>query len=75
MRLNVGFSLMGAFIGEFIASDKGLGFLILRAGGLYNIPRAFAASIGIIALAFLLDYIEKNRFSLVQWISVPPQIR
>ena len=37
MRLNVGFGLLGAFIGEFIAADRGLGYLILRAGGLYNI--------------------------------------
>src|SRR5207244_2386651 len=34
MRTNVGFSLLGAFIGEFIASDRGLGFLILRASSL-----------------------------------------
>ena len=47
MRLNVGIGLLGAFIGEFIASDRGLGYLILRASGLYNIPRAFAAAMGI----------------------------
>ncbi|KHE93640.1 MAG: ABC transporter permease [Candidatus Scalindua rubra] len=75
MRLNVGFGLLGAFIGEFISSDKGLGYLILRAGGLYNIPRAFAAAIGITILALILDalarYIERNRHLIIQWISVP----
>lgn len=79
MRLNVGFGLLGAFIGEFIASDRGLGFLILRAGGLYNIPRAFAAAIGITALALLLDacarYIENRSHILVQWLSVPKEVR
>ena len=75
MRLNVGFGLLGAFIGEFVASNKGLGYLILRASGLYNIPRALAAAIGIIALALILDFaarmIEKYRHVLVQLFSVP----
>ena len=75
MRLNVGFGLLGALIGEFIASDRGLGYLILRASGLYNIPRALAAAVGITALAILLDavarYIEKHSHHLVQWLSVP----
>ncbi|MBF0459684.1 MAG: ABC transporter permease [Nitrospirae bacterium] len=75
LRLNIGFSLLGAFIGEFISADRGLGYLILRAAGLYNIPRAFAAAIGIIILALILDaiamYIENKRRFLVQWLSVP----
>jgi NitT/TauT family transport system permease protein len=78
MRLNVGFGLLGAFIGEFIAADRGLGYLILRAGGLYNIPRAFAAAIGITVLALMLDgcarYIEGHRHAVVQVLSVPPVI-
>ena len=75
MRLNVGFGLLGAFIGEFIASDKGLGYLILRASALYNVPRALAAAVGIAVLALLLDWgarwIEKHRHVVVQLISVP----
>jgi NitT/TauT family transport system permease protein len=78
MRLNVGFGLLGAFIGEFVASSKGLGYLILRAAGLYNIPRALAAAIGITVLALLLDflarYVEKHRHVLVQILSVPRSI-
>lgn len=75
MRLNIGFGLLGAFIGEFIAADRGLGYLILRAGGLYNVPRALAAGVGIIVLAVGLDalgrVIETRRYGLVQLISVP----
>ncbi|MCH7575218.1 MAG: ABC transporter permease [Candidatus Marinimicrobia bacterium] len=78
MRLNVGFALLGAFIGEFIAADRGLGYLILRASGLYNIPRALAAAVGITVLALILDgtarYIERHRHSLIQWLSVPKAI-
>lgn len=75
MRLNIGFGLLGAFIGEFIASDKGLGYLILRASALYNVPRALAAAAGIAILALFLDavggWIEKHRYVVVQFISVP----
>lgn len=75
MRLNVGFGLLGAFIGEFIAADRGLGYIILRAGSLYNVPRALAAALGITALALMLDgvarYAERHRYTLIQWLSVP----
>lgn len=75
MRLNIGFGLLGAFIGEFIASDKGLGYLILRASALYNVPRALAAAAGIALLALLLNsvgnWIEKHRYVIIQFISVP----
>ena len=63
---------------HWISSNEGLGDLILRASNLYNIPRAFAAAIGIIALALILDniaqFIERRRYTIVQWISVPPQL-
>jgi NitT/TauT family transport system permease protein len=39
VRLNIGFALIGAFIGEFVSSEAGLGRYILRNGGLYDIPR------------------------------------
>jgi NitT/TauT family transport system permease protein len=75
MRLNVGFGLLGAFIGEFIASDQGLGYLILRASALYNVPRALAAAAGIALLALALDtigrWVEAHRYVIVQSISVP----
>lgn len=75
MRLNVGFGLLGAFIGEFIASNQGLGYVIIRAGGLYNVPRVFAAAMGIVLLALMFDraaaWVETRRFTLLQWLSVP----
>ncbi len=75
MRLNVGFSLLGAFIGEFISSSQGLGHVVLRAASLYNVPRALAASLGITLLACIFDrlasYIEAHRDRLMQLASVP----
>lgn len=75
MRLNIGFGLLGAFLGEFIASQSGLGYVILRASSLYNVPQALAASVGIAILALLFDrlgsIVEKNSILIIQCISVP----
>lgn len=48
-RLNVGFALIGSFIGEYISSDAGLGRYIQRNGGIYDIPRVFLG-VGLLAL-------------------------
>lgn len=65
MRLNAGSALLGAFIGEFISSNVGLGYLILKAASLYNVPRALAAAMFIVILALIFDFlaskIERNR--------------
>ena len=38
-KMNVGFALMGAFIGEFVSSEAGLGHYILKGSALYDTPR------------------------------------
>ena len=52
-RLNVGFAILGAFIAEFVSSDRGLGFYILRASGLYDTPRVIfgVLMLGVLALS------------------------
>ena len=78
MRLNIGLGLLGAFLGEFIASEAGLGHLILRASSLYNTSQAFAAGFGIAALALIFDsfgaFIERRKTAIVQLVSVPRAI-
>ena len=79
LRLNIGLALLGAFIGEFIASEQGLGHIMLKAGGLYDIPYVLAAGVCIIGLAFLFNFfvamIERNRNWFVELISVPHILR
>jgi len=53
-RLNIGFAVIGAFIGEFVSSERGLGHYILRAGGLYDIPRVLFGLVLLAALALAL---------------------
>jgi NitT/TauT family transport system permease protein len=55
-RLNIGLALLGAFLGEYISSERGLGHVILVAGGLYNIPLVLAGVFMIIILGWLLSW-------------------
>jgi NitT/TauT family transport system permease protein len=79
MRLNAGLALLGAFIGEFIASNRGLGYLVLRASSLYDVPRAIAAAFFIVMLALIFDWtgtqIEKRRNILIRWFCISTCIR
>ena len=56
MRLNIGFALLGAFIGEFIAAEAGLGYFILKASGLYDMARVFVGITGIMLLGLLFTF-------------------
>jgi len=55
-RLNIGFALLGAFLGEYISSERGLGHLILVGGGLYNIPLILVGVVMIIVLGWCLSW-------------------
>lgn len=78
MKLNAGLALLGAFIGEFISSNVGLGYLVLRASSLYNVPRAIAASMLIAALALLFDWVassvEVHRSRIIEATCIPKQV-
>lgn len=54
-KLNVGFSLIGAVIGEYISSQHGLGNLILIAGANYNISLVLLGIFSLMILAFALN--------------------
>ena len=55
LRLTIGSALLGAFVGEFIASERGLGHLILRASGLYDSATVLAGIFTLVVLALGLD--------------------
>lgn len=68
LRLNIGFALLGAFIGEFISADKGLGHRILKAGATYDVSLVLSAIILFIFLALLFSgaiYILEK--TLLKW--------
>lgn len=55
LRLSVGAALLGAFVGEFIAAEQGLGHVIVRASGLYETPTVLVGVFAMLAIALALD--------------------
>jgi len=79
MKLCSGFALLGAFIGEYISSDKGLGHFMIRAGSLYDMPSVFAGSIYLVMIALLfnlfIDFFNKNKEIFISHISVGEAVK
>jgi NitT/TauT family transport system permease protein len=67
-RLNIGFAILGAFVGEFIASTHGLGHYILRASGLYRVDEVLAGvlvlSVMSLALSLAVRALERH---IIRW--------
>lgn len=71
MKLNVGFAILGAFIGEFISSDVGLGYFMIKSGSLYDIPAVFAGGFFLVLLSLIFNwgvkYVEKNKLKIIDF--------
>ncbi len=68
MKLNIGLALMGAFIGEFISSEHGLGYMIVKASGLYDQATVFVGILALILIALVLTFlIEQIENHLMKW--------
>ncbi len=67
-RINVGFGLVGAVVGEFMSSKRGLGHLIYEASGLYDLNTVWMGLFVLMAVGFVLyhaiDWIERR---LLPW--------
>jgi NitT/TauT family transport system permease protein len=63
LKVAMSLALVGAIVGEFVSSQKGLGFVILTAQGSFDTPRVFAAililSIVGVGLIGLIDTLER----------------
>ncbi|MFN9609925.1 MAG: ABC transporter permease [Pseudanabaena sp.] len=55
LKIAVSFSFIGAVIAESIASNAGLGYLIVQAASDFNVPLAFAALSTLASLGVMLD--------------------
>jgi NitT/TauT family transport system permease protein len=54
LRIGATLSVIGAVVGEFVGSDRGLGFLISVGRGQYDTALVFAAIFTLIAMALAL---------------------
>jgi NitT/TauT family transport system permease protein len=66
-RINVGFGLVGAVVGEFISSQHGLGHLVFTASSLYDLNTVWLGLFTLMAIGFLLYFI----IDLVERKSLP----
>jgi len=55
LRLSVPYALIGALVGEIIAANRGLGYLLSDAASQFDTAGVFAALVGIIVLALILN--------------------
>jgi NitT/TauT family transport system permease protein len=55
LRISVPYALIGAIVGELIAANRGLGFVLASATGQFDTAGVFAALLVIMAMAFVLN--------------------
>lgn len=65
-RVGITLSVIGAVVGEFVASDKGIGYLIRSSTAYFDIAQAFAALLVLIMLGLVLfqsvNFVQKIFF-------------
>lgn len=69
LRISVPYALIGAIVGEMMASNRGLGYLLADSAGQFNTGGVFAALVAIVILAFILNFLV----SLVEKFAMPWQ--
>ena len=67
LRVAATYSISGAVVGEWIGSQSGLGYYLLRVKESYMLDRVFACVLVIIALSLLMNGIVR----LCQYIFLP----
>ena len=72
MRITLPGALIGAIIGEFVSSNRGIGFLIAHASSRYDTAQVFAAIASLVAFVLLLSALVSRveRF-LLRWRQDP----
>jgi NitT/TauT family transport system permease protein len=56
-KLSVPYALIGVVVGEMLASDQGLGYLLQRSANQFNAAGTFATIITLLVIALLLDFV------------------
>ena len=56
MKVAISLALIGAIVGEFVAANRGLGYMIMMAQGQFDVVRMFAALVVLSAIGLVLFY-------------------
>lgn len=75
-RINIGFALVGAVVGEFISSQHGLGHLVFTASNLYDLNTVWVGLFSLMMLGFglyhLVNFIERRMLPWKQDLTAQP---
>jgi len=66
-RINIGFGLVGAVVGEFISSQHGLGHLIYNASSFYDLNTVWVGLFVLMLVGFVLYYV----IDLIERVLIP----
>jgi NitT/TauT family transport system permease protein len=67
LKVAISLAVTGAIVGEFVASDAGLGYLILTAQGSFNTVRVFSGIVSLAVLGVVFFYL----IELLERVAVP----
>jgi NitT/TauT family transport system permease protein len=68
LHTSVGMAFVGAVVGEYLGSAKGVGYLILQAEGVFDIDTVIAGIFVLTVFALLLDYlVTRIESKLLVW--------
>jgi NitT/TauT family transport system permease protein len=68
LRVNIGFALIGAVVGEYIASQSGLGHAVFVAGSLFDLNTVWLGIIVLTLMASVLSWIVQfAEAKLISW--------
>jgi NitT/TauT family transport system permease protein len=67
LRLNIGFALIGAVVGEYIAAKEGLGYLVYYAGTMYDLSSVWLGIFALMIMALLMDAAVTLLQNRLQW--------
>ena len=56
LHTSIGMAFVGAVVGEYLGSSRGVGYLILQAEGVFDINTVFAGIVVLTMFALILDY-------------------
>jgi NitT/TauT family transport system permease protein len=66
-RLNIGFAMIGAVVGEYISAEQGLGYYVYYSGTLYNLNAVWGGIIALMVMALVLDWFVGLAERLMTW--------
>jgi NitT/TauT family transport system permease protein len=74
MRITLPGALIGAIIGEFVSSNRGVGFLIAYASSRYDTAQVFAAILSLLIFSLILNaMVSRLEKYVARWRSEEPQ--